>query len=212
MAGHDGSPDKPPLKKNFIRLREAGTQKVLAQSAPPRNDLAQAFAWDLAKHAGKKGYLEIVDGNTGHSFAWLAAGRFNPEVVTMPKVIPNQVDKRQLAAAELASALKLVKLEPRLLELVADGESEVEARGAAAKAICGFMADGAEKPQTSNSKLQVLGKILGDAEEPIGLREKIAGGAGGIEAARGERDSAEGVAHGDKRIAKGNRAGAGEHA
>src|SRR5437667_453788 len=58
MAGHDGSPDKPPRKKNLVRLRDARTQEVLARSAPPRNDTAQPFSWDLSKFAGRKGYLE----------------------------------------------------------------------------------------------------------------------------------------------------------
>jgi len=191
MAGHDGSPDKPQLKRNFVRLRDAGTRQILAQSVPPRNDVAQPFSWDLAKHAEKQGYLEVVDGNGGHSYAWLAVGRFSPAVVPLPKVIPNQVDKRQLAAAELASTLRLKKLEPRLIELVTDHEADVEVRGAAAKAICGF--------ETPNSKLQtsektkttnehestrmntlVLGRILGDGEEPMALRQKIAAALGEV--------------------------------
>src|SRR5207247_608323 len=107
------SPDKPPRKKNLIRLRNAATQEIIARAAPPRNDIAQPVSWDLAKHAGEQGCLEIVDGNGGHSYAWLAAGRFHPAVVALPTIIPNQLDKRQLAAAELAGALHLAKLEPK---------------------------------------------------------------------------------------------------
>src|SRR5204863_5169159 len=123
-------------------LRDGADQKVLAHSAPPRNDIAQPFSWDLSQYAGKHGYLEIVDGNAGHSYAWLAVGRFNPNVVPLPNVIPNQVDKRQLAAAELATTLRLTKLEPKLVELVKDEQADADVRAAAAKAICGFMARG----------------------------------------------------------------------
>ena len=166
MAGHDGSPDKPLGKRNFVRLRDTETEKVLAQSAPPRNDLAQPFSWDLAKYTGKKGYLEIVDGNVGHSFAWLAVGRFNPEVVPMPKVIPSQVDKRQLAAAELAANLRLTKLGPKLAELLADTEADAEARGAAARALCGNMGK-----QTDS--LALLGRIWEMRKNRLGCGKRL---------------------------------------
>src|SRR5258706_220447 len=110
LAGHDGSPDKPPVKKNLIRLRNAATQEIIARAVPPRNDIPQPISWDLGQHAGEQGYLEIVDGNRGHSYAWLAVGRFNPAVVALPKIIPNHLDNRQPAAAELAGALHLEKL------------------------------------------------------------------------------------------------------
>jgi putative heme-binding domain-containing protein len=179
MAGHDGSPDKPLTKKNFVRLRDAETQKVLAQTAPPRNDVAHPFSWDLAKHAGKKGYLEIVDGNAGHSYAWLAAGRFDPEVVPLPKVIPSQVDKRQLAAAELAATLHLAKLEPRLAELAADTQADTEARASAAKALCSFLGN----DPAGRERLKPLARILSDAEEPMSLRQKIASALGELKTA-----------------------------
>ena len=165
MAGHDGSPDKPLRKKNLVRLRDANTQEVLAQSAPPRNDTARPFHWSLNKFAGREGYLEIVDGNAGHSFAWLAVGRFNPPVVALPAIIPNQVDKRQLAAAELAGTLRLTKLEPKLADLLNDPNAEADARGAAAKALAALNPSGC---------LPGLGKIIAEADQPIKLREKIA--------------------------------------
>jgi putative heme-binding domain-containing protein len=165
MAGHDGSPDKPPRKKNLIRLRDASTDKVLAHTAPPRNDIAQPFSWDLGQHAGKQGYLEIVDGNAGHSFAWLAVGRFKPSVVPLPAIIPNQVDKRQLAAAELAGALRLTDLEPRLAALLADENANADTRAAAAKALASSKA--ADYVPTYSG-------ILTNADEPMQLREKIA--------------------------------------
>jgi putative heme-binding domain-containing protein len=181
LAGHDGSPDKPLGKRNFVRLRDADTQKVLAQTAPPRNDMAQPFSWDLTKHAGKKGFLEIVDGNAGHSYAWLAVGRFHPAVVPMPKVIPSQVDKRQLAAAELAANLRLAKLEPRLARLVADTDADLEARAAAAKALSGFAGDDPRSlHKDAKDPLALLGKILGNADEPVALRQKIAAAMGGL--------------------------------
>src|SRR5204862_6499566 len=117
----------------FIRLRDAGDQKVLARAAPPRNDTAQPFSWDLSEHASKQGYLEIVDGDSGNAYAWLAVGRFNPPVVLLPTVTPSQVDNRQLAAAELAGSLRLGKLAPKLASLFNDHDTNPDTRAVAAK-------------------------------------------------------------------------------
>ena len=165
LCGHDGSPEKPPRKKNFVRLRSAENNKVLMEVVPPRDDTAHLITWDLKKHEGKKAFLEIVDGNTGRSYAWLGIGRITPEVVPFPKVIPNQVDKRQLSAAELAESLKLKKLEPQLAELVKNGNADVDARGAAAKALIAL---------NPTAHIGDLAAILTDADEPMKLREKCA--------------------------------------
>ncbi len=165
MAGHSGFPDKPPHKKNVVRLRDAGTKNILAESFPPRNDVAQKFTWDLRQHAGRQGYIEITDGDTGTGYAWLAVGRFEPEIVPSPKIIPNHVDKRQEAAAELAASLKLVKLEPQLAQLLADQNAGEPSRAAAAKAL---------QTLTPNAHAAEFGKIFGDSDEPLKLREKLA--------------------------------------
>jgi putative heme-binding domain-containing protein len=165
LAGHDGTPDQPMRKKNFARLREVDSNKVLKQAVPPRNDTAQLITWDLKDHVGKKGFLEITDGNTGRSFAWLAVGRFEPQVVTLPKVIPNEVDRRQLMAAELADSLHLTSLENDLAALLANEDINADTRAAAAKAVMSFNA----KAHTPD-----LGKILADSTAPMKLREQVA--------------------------------------
>jgi putative heme-binding domain-containing protein len=164
VAGHDGSPEKPIAKKNFVRLREAGTDKVIKSARPPRNDVAQRVTWEIPNYAGKKGYIEVVDGNKGHSFAWLAIGRITPEVVSMPSVIPNQIDQRQRAAAELAAALKVSKLEQPIETLFLDDGANELSRSAAAKALMVFNANHAAE----------LGRVLANAAEPQKLREECA--------------------------------------
>ncbi len=116
-------------------------------------------------YAGKKGYIEVVDGNRGHSYAWLAAGRFNPAVVPMPVVIPNQVDLRQRSAAELATALKISELEKPLDELFLDDSANEVSRAAAAKALMIL------NPAKHASE---LGVVLGNAAESQKLREDCA--------------------------------------
>jgi putative heme-binding domain-containing protein len=162
IAGYDGSPDRPLLKKNFIRLRSTANHKILAEARPPVSDFAKPETWDLKKFAGKQGYLEIVDGNGGHVAAWLAVGRFNPPVVPLPAVIPNQLEKRPLLAAELAAELHLIKLTPRLLALLDDENAGQDARIAAVKALAVL------NPETSVSN---IAKVFSDTKEPEKLRE-----------------------------------------
>ncbi|MDB6123981.1 MAG: putative rane-bound dehydrogenase domain protein [Pedosphaera sp.] len=165
IAGYDGSPDRPMGKKNFFRLRSADNHKILAEARPPAAEIARPAKWDLGKVAGKKGYLEIVDGNGGHVAAWLAVGRFQPEVLPLPSVIPSQIEKRQLAAAELAGEFHLTKLTPQLLALLENEKADEEARIAAAKALAAL------NPETS---VPEIAKIFSTAGEPTKLREVTA--------------------------------------
>lgn len=171
MAGHDGTPAKPPQGKNLIRLVDPNTQETLIQTGPPRNDVAQAFNWDLSKWAGKQGAIEIVDGDASDAFAWLAVGRFEPGVVSVPKVSPSQVDKWEQSAAEIAGSLHFEKFESRLTELLGDEDAETDARAAAAKALS----------ELSGSKhLDEFRKVVSNADEPIKFRGKVAAVLGQI--------------------------------
>src|ERR1051326_311034 len=165
MAGHDGTPAKPAQGKNLIRLVDADTDAVLAQSAPPRNDVAEAFSWDLSKFAGTQGSIEIVDGDSGTGFAWLAVGRFEPPIVRVPKVSPSEMDKWQQSAVEIAGALHLAKEEPKLAELLEDENADADARAAAAKSLSEL---------SGAAHLDSLRKIVASADEPDKLRGKIA--------------------------------------
>ena len=165
LAGHDGDPARPLGKKNFVRLIDAATDKAIKVARPFRNDIAQKVTWNLKEVAGKKGYIEIVDGNRGHSYAWLAAGRFSPEVVPMPAVIPNQVDLRQKSAAELAGQLKIANLEKPLADLFADDGANEAARAAAARALMIL------NPTQHASE---VAKVVQDPTEPQKLREECA--------------------------------------
>lgn len=72
--------------KNFIRLRDGETSRVLREEPTPRNDIAQKIEWDLSdlKSHRRSVFIEIVDGDTGSGWAWIAVGRFEPAVVAMP--------------------------------------------------------------------------------------------------------------------------------
>ena len=165
LAGHDGSPDKPIRKRNYVRLRNATNDEVLVNAPPPRNDTAQLITWDLSAHAGETGYIEIVDGDSQSAFAWLAIGRFDPTVVAVPKIMPGTYDNRRETAAEMAADLKLAGLETPLTALLLDANASATARGAAAKALA-VLSPAAHE--------QELAAILRDPEQPQTLREACA--------------------------------------
>ncbi len=139
LAGHDGDPGKPAPGKNFVQLRDTATGEVLATARPPRDDVAQAVTWDLAPHAGKQVRLEAVDGDTATAYAWLALGRFEPEVIPFPSVAPATVVDRQVAAAELAGAAGALAEQPqlatRLAGLMRNPAAELSARAAAMRVL-----------------------------------------------------------------------------
>ena len=166
LCGHDGPPGNPAQKKNTVRLRDAATQAVLREAAPPRNDVAQKISWNLADIAGKEAFIEVTDGDTGTGFAWLAFGRFEPALPQLVLNSPIQLGQRQQAGAELARDLRLGKLEKPLAALLAQRDADVAARGAAAEALL--------SGELSAAHLASFTAILSDANEPAALREKVA--------------------------------------
>lgn len=85
ICGHRGAPDQPAGDGNFVRLVDEASGTELARVAPPRSDVAQRVLWEPATLAvptpeGQNVRLEIVDGETGDAYAWLAVGRIEPPV------------------------------------------------------------------------------------------------------------------------------------
>jgi putative heme-binding domain-containing protein len=177
LAGHDGYPDKPAQKKNVVRLRDAKTHEVLEEKYPPRNDQAQPVTWDLSKRAGRQGLLEVVDGDNGNAYAWLAIGRFDPPVVSVPRLDPSQIAQRQQAAAELARTLPLPNLEPQLTRLLASSATEMDTRAAAALALLAL---------NPNDQFGALAPLIGDAAVPSALRENICQALAGRKLSEGQ--------------------------
>jgi putative heme-binding domain-containing protein len=165
LAGHDGFPNQPTGQKNFIRLLAADTREVLARTSPPRNDLAQRVTWDLSAHAGRRGFIEVVDGDTGTAYAWLAVGRFDPLVVPLPATDPGQPVKRQLDAANLARTVPLPQLAPRFAGAFKDNENSDEFRAAAAQVLITI---------NSPTYLGAVVETLADTNQPAALRQRLA--------------------------------------
>ena len=163
LCGHDGTPGQPAGKKNFVRLRDSANNAVLREAAPPRSDIAQRVEWDLAEFAGRSGFIEVTDGDTGAAYAWLAVGRFDP-----PSLAPTDLStasRRAAIAADLARALNLTGLAPQLATHFADRKNDAGTRAAAAHALIALDLKG---------NVAAVGAALASAEESDSFREKLA--------------------------------------
>jgi putative heme-binding domain-containing protein len=138
LAGHDGFPNNPPGGNNLIRLVETAGGEILASSPPPRNDIAQRIEWDLAPHSGKTARLEIVDGDTGEAYAWLAAGRFDPDLTSIPAPGSLAEGAGLEAVARLARDLDVQEGAPLLLKSLTDAKTPASARAEVARTLAAF--------------------------------------------------------------------------
>lgn len=163
LAGHEGEPNRPPHHRNVVRLRLQDTGAMVAEAFPPRNDTAQKISWNLAANAGKQGYVEVTDGDAADAWAWLAFGRFEPAVLSLPSVAPGDVARRQQAAAELAGRLRL-PIEDRIRQMAVGSEFDAEARAAAALALAAMDRETAAR---------ILPPALTNSAQPMRLRERI---------------------------------------
>jgi len=165
LCGHLGFPASPAREGNLVRLRLVGTDQIIQQASPPRNDVAQQVTWDLGEHAGQSGYLELVDGIALSAYAWLAVSRFEPAVVSLPTTAPLVATRRRMAAAAIAKALKLAEVRERLVELAGKENTEPALRVAAAEALLAL------RPQPVGEALLVA---LRDPILPLGLQVRWA--------------------------------------
>jgi hypothetical protein len=141
LAGHSGPPRRPLTEKNYVQLRDAESGEVIQHSPPPRHDVARRIEWDLSRHVGRQAYLEVVDGDEGSAFAWLAIGRFEPQVVQVPAMSPSVRTQRSQAAAELIERFQLKNLAARLANQLQNGSADVAMLGASGRALLALEPD-----------------------------------------------------------------------
>jgi putative heme-binding domain-containing protein len=83
LWGHRGFPGEEAHGKNLVRLVDAADGTVYRTAFPPRSDVGVAVEWKEHGAEGKKVRLEVVDGDKGTAYAWLAVGHFG-------KGLPNE--------------------------------------------------------------------------------------------------------------------------
>lgn len=107
LCGHLGSPKNSPSAENRIVLRDLETGKEIQSSLPPRNDVATTYKWTAGRFAGRRAYIEVVDGMATGAYAWIAFSQFTPQVVALP-----QKNGMNLQAVE--QAVQLLQLQQQL--------------------------------------------------------------------------------------------------
>lgn len=165
MCGHNGSPNEPDRKLNYARLvLEEGSEVI--RSYPPRDDVAQRYEWDLASHAGKRGYVEVVDGTTDRDgFAWLAVSRFEPAVIRVPNHPVGEEGSVHAELYRLAGQLKLSSLSVQINQAAGPANTNLTTRLAATEALVMLEPQQAIAPLTA---------VLSDADVSIPAREQAA--------------------------------------
>lgn len=164
LSGHLGFPKQPVVRKNFVRLRDADDDRILMEAVPPRHDVARRVQWDLKKVAGRRGYIEIVDGLDLGGYAWLAVGRFQPAVVKLPPADPALVNQRLQAAATLAGQFQLQSLQPRIAKYVTSAAASLDIRAGMASALVAL---------TPDSRAAALVPAIGNPAIPDSLRSEV---------------------------------------
>ncbi len=175
-AGHSGVPSNGNNGKNKIRLVEAETGHVLAESSPPINDLAQKIEWKLGEHAGKKAYIEIADSDAAEAYAWLAVGRFS-----MPELMPFETNQRRLANIALIERFKIAERRGELEKVLKSPDADFRVKGAAALAVARM---------NPSALVSTAAKVIEESSLVPAVREKLAAAI----ADRDEEKTADGVA------------------
>lgn len=165
ICGHLGFPEKPAIEENRVSLVLSDTGEAIAEALAPQNDIAQRVTWDLKQYRGRRAYLLVADGVDVAAFAWLAVGRFNPSVVTVPSLSPAAAAQRCRAAAVLIRDFQLTALNDALQPIVLSTHLEAGARAAAADALLAT---------DSDTRLRALLPALTDTSTSAALRDEVA--------------------------------------
>jgi putative heme-binding domain-containing protein len=136
IAGHDGFPDKPLKKVNFVRLRDTSTGEILKEASPPRNDVAHKVEWQTAEFQGRSVFVELVDGDAGTAYAWLAVGRFSEE-----RLNPSDTQLQRIQAASLIGDFAIDELRPAMIRMMGNTEHPRATRAMLAAAMLKLQSD-----------------------------------------------------------------------
>lgn len=164
----DNSPNKIGISKNSVRIRLAGSNKVIGEyrlnqkTTGQWKDLIKNTTFDLNAYQGQLGYIEAIDSSQTGS---IGIGKLEPAVVAMPDKTPSDLDDLRLRAAEIAGEYKVAALEPQLQSLVKASWAHYNVRAAAANALVNI------SPKRNTA---LLGELFTDKSESALFREKLA--------------------------------------
>lgn len=84
-AGYDGA--SGTNNQNYYYLKRTSDNAVLFSAKPPQSDAFTTIAWNTSAYVNTQVYFQVVDGNGGSSYAWLAVDDVLHDV-TAPTVQP----------------------------------------------------------------------------------------------------------------------------
>ena len=177
LAGHNGELDRAALAMNRVRVVDAASGALLAETLAPRNDIAQRIELDftapnLVAHVGKLARLELVDGNPYDAYAWLAVGRFEPAIVALPEIAPADVATQTRAALRLAARVPNAAHGATLVALAESAAADPAVR---AQAVTTLLAAGPISSATplSAGLASALAALIDDPDAPADLRDAL---------------------------------------
>jgi putative membrane-bound dehydrogenase-like protein len=162
------SESKTGLSKNVVRIRLAGSNKVVAErrlqqvGAAQWKDLIQPVTLDLRSFQGQLGYIEAVDSSRAGS---IGIGKFEPRVLEIPSTSPSEMSDMRAFAAQIAGENRDTTLEPQLTALTKAHWAENSVRVAAASALMDI-------DPVKNA--DVVGQVFASRDESSPLKEKFA--------------------------------------
>ena len=130
IAGHNDDPSRPAPPNNRVLLRDAATNEVLRETLPPRNDLAQKVEWNLSDLKGRRGYIELIDGDDRGGYAWMAVGRFS-----LAELNPRESKNSFSAIAQLIRRYHITSATELLNAVIRDTAATLSTRTRAAVAL-----------------------------------------------------------------------------
>jgi putative heme-binding domain-containing protein len=164
----DNSETKRGISKNVVRVRLAGSNKVVAErrlnqvETSQLKDLIQNITLDLSKYQGQPGFIEAVDSSQAGS---IGIGKIEPAVIEMPAKSPSEVSELRTQAAQIAGEYKDMSLAPELKKLAQARWIDNNTRVAASNALMNM------EPKEN---ISFIGDIFGDRDESSVLKEKLA--------------------------------------
>lgn len=128
LVGHNGHPNEIDSRLNRIHLVDVASDKSIKEACPPRSDIATKVVWDLTEYAGRLIRLELIDGDAGDAYAWIAVGRFSVEQLN-----PAGLNDEWTSTLDLISQYRLTSQALPLSELACDPLLDVNRRLQAAE-------------------------------------------------------------------------------
>ncbi|MGB4738026.1 MAG: PVC-type heme-binding CxxCH protein [Fuerstiella sp.] len=141
VCGHLGLPQNAALPDNRVVLRDFLTGEEISSSLAPRNDVATTYDWEYKGKAGRRAYIEVIDGIELPSYAWIAVGSLAPRVVSVTEFDPDGTTAQLLAAVQILYRQQQVGTDlseanvSRMAELVQALQLGGHVRAAAAKCL-----------------------------------------------------------------------------